>query len=984
MFPEGNMLRRIFDRSIEIFLVSIALSPAALAQANATIQGSVKDGQTHEALPSANVILVGTGLGAAADLNGNYIIRNVPAGAYTLRSSYIGYKPMEVSIRVREGATVKQDFDLENVGVSGEGVVVTAQARGQDQAINRQLTAIQVVNVVSAARIQELPDANAAESVGRLPGVSILRNGGEGTQVVVRGLQPKYNSILIDGVRMASSNPNDRSADLSMISPDMLADIEVSKTVTPDQDANVLGGIVNFKLREASAEKEGLGVNLLVQGGYNGLSNSHNKYNNYKYVGSVDGRFLERRLGVFVQGSLENRNLSSNELGASYNHLGSSTTQYLTTLLNLSDIPRERQRANGTIVLDYKLPEGKINFSNFVSSGVTNVQNRGESYNIQSNLHTYSLAHSKSTLNMITNALNIEQQLPIFRADLRLSHTYSETKNPDDWSIGFQQASAGLSQFLNVTNLRPEDIPKAATNDTNSTYLNNLVTNSSFSRERALTASLDLQTNLNFSDLITSVIKFGGKYRHQTRSYLYDQSSGQGLGLQSAVFVDSLIASHFPSTAPYISTTSIPVRPFLDPTFDYGKFLNGDYPMVLPLNFAMLSELADFVKRNTAIIAQRDAIAYFHDQFNSTTYDYSGHENLSAFYVMATINIGPQLTIIPGVRYQDLQTTYSAARGLQNTASGVGGSYFHYDTTLTVDHAYWLPDVILRYKPLPWFDMRLSYTNTLAYPDYNAIIPRIDVSTGSSIAWNNYQLVPSRSTNYDAYFSFYTNEIGLFTVGGFLKQIDNLIYPWSFYVSGAAALPYYPPGLVGGVSPQGVYNVTTYVNNPYRINDYGVEVDWQTHFWYLPRPLDGLVMNVNYTHVFSRAQYPYTDSRREGRTLVYVDTSFTDRLLYQPDNIVNLSLGYDYKGFSIRVSMLYQANIFTGPNYWPQLRTATSAYRRWDISAKQDLPWFGLQLFGSLNNINGANDISVIQGSGFPQSEQSYGLTADLGLRWQL
>jgi len=338
--------------------------------------------------------------------------------------------------------------------------------------------------------------------------------------------------------------------------------------------------------------------------------------------------------------------------------------------------------------------------------------------------------------------------------------------------------------------------------------------------------------------------------------------------------------------------------------------------------------------------------------------------------------------VIPGIRYQDLATTYAAARGVQNTASGTGGAYLHYDTTVSVDHAYWLPDINVRYKPLPWFDVRVSYTNTFAYPDYNAIVPRIDVA-GGSIAWNNFQLVPSRSTNYDAYLSFYDNSIGLLTVGGFLKQIDNLIYAWSFYVSGSAALPYFPQGLVGGSSPQGVYNITTFVNNPYRIKDYGLEADWQTHFWYLPQPFDGLVLNVNYTHVFSKAQYPYTDTRREGRVLTYVDTSFTDRLLYQPNNIVNLSLGYDYEGFSIRVSMVYQDDIFAGPNYWPQLRTSTSAHKRWDLSLKQNLPWYGLQLYGDLNNFNRADDISVIQGSGFPQSEQSYGLTADLGLRVQ-
>jgi hypothetical protein len=176
------------------------------------------------------------------------------------------------------------------------------------------------------------------------------------------------------------------------------------------------------------------------------------------------------------------------------------------------------------------------------------------------------------------------------------------------------------------------------------------------------------------------------------------------------------------------------------------------------------------------------------------------------------------------------------------------------------------------------------------------------------------------------------------------------------------------------------------VNDPYRIDDWGLELDWQTHFWYLPHPFDGLVLNLNYTHVISEAQYPYTDVRRVGRTLVYVDTSFTDRLLYQPNNIVNLSLGYDYQDFSIRVSLLYQDDIFRGPNFWEQLRTSTSAYTRWDLSVKQTLPWFGLQLYGDLNNLNSANDVAVIGGKGVavPQTEQSYGLTANLGLRWQL
>ncbi len=965
------------------------LSGRRAAPAGANIEGVVKDAQTGDPLPGANVVLAGTSFGASADINGKYTVRGVPAGSYTIRVTYVGYKSVAIPLKIIEGEPVRQDFRLAAVSIEGETVVVTAQAMGQNAAINQQLASNSITNVVSAARIQELPDANAAESVGRLPGVSVLRSGGEGTQVVIRGLQPKYNTITIDGVRMASSNPNDRSTDLSMISSLSLEGIEVSKTVTADQDADVLGGSVNFTMREAKGEEPGLGYNLLVQGGYNGLTAAYHKYNNYKYVGSVEGRFFDEKLGVFAQADIERRNLTSNELGAAFTNLGNSTTDYLTNTITLSDVARDRQRENGTLVLDYRLPEGKISFSNFFSTGSTDVQDRGQTFNIAGpNTQTYNFGYSNSTQNLITNALTVEHEIPLFHALLRLSHTYSETKDPDDWTVGFLQSPAGLAAFAGKSNVLPAQVNQAAIVDPSTTDLNSLLNTSSFSRERAYTASLDLDRTINVSDLVSAKVKFGGKYRYQTRSYTQDQYTGQGLNIFSGQGVRNLIALHFPSTAGYYNADQIPITPFEDPGFSYSGFLNGNYTMSLPMNYGMLAEMAHYARYGTDIIGLH-GLGYFHDPFYSTSYNYDGHEGQGAAYAMVTLNVGPDITIIPGVRYQDLNRTYTGRRGQQNNQSALGsGPYYSYDTTLTVDNGYWLPDILVRYKPVPWFDLRLSYSNTVSYPDYSAIIPRIDVPlTGSTITYNNYKLNPTHSTNYDAYASFYDNSIGLLTAGVFLKRITDLIYPWNFYVSDSAAAAYYPPYL-SSTPPTGAYNVVTYVNDKYRIDDWGIEFDWQTHFWYLPHPFDGLVLNVNYTHIFSKAQYPITIREQIGGfrgTVVYVDTSYTTRLLDQPDNIVNLSLGYDYEGFSIRVSMIYSADLFAGPNFWPQLRTTTSAYTRWDLSVKQNLPWFGLQLYGDLNNINATSDQAVINGGTMtvPQSQQSYGMTGDLGLRWR-
>jgi hypothetical protein len=219
-------------------------------------------------------------------------------------------------------------------------------------------------------------------------------------------------------------------------------------------------------------------------------------------------------------------------------------------------------------------------------------------------------------------------------------------------------------------------------------------------------------------------------------------------------------------------------------------------------------------------------------------------------------------------------------------------------------------------------------------------------------------------------------------VDGFYKRIDNLIFPISRFVIDPSQYPGPPE------SPAG-YVINTSFNDPFVVDLLGLEIDWQTHFWYLPDPLSGLVLGVNFTHIFSRAQYPLTtvsttyspDPPYVVKT--YNETFYEDRLINQPDNIVNLALGYDYSGFSTRVSLLYQADVFKGEDFWPELRTNTARYLRWDLSVKQALPWSGLQAFFDLNNFNNARDVDLNQGSGYPTAEQHYGLTADVGLRFR-
>ncbi|HQM37146.1 MAG TPA: carboxypeptidase-like regulatory domain-containing protein, partial [Candidatus Marinimicrobia bacterium] len=249
--------------------------------AKGTIRGRVYDKNTKDPLSYANIMIKGTTIGTAADADGMYSITNTPDGPQTVVVSYIGYVTLEVDLNIPDGGTVRRDFGLEPEVLQGKEVIVTAQALGQIQAINQQLASDKIASIVSEARIQELPDFNAAQALSRLPGVSTLESSGEANKVVIRGLAPQYNAVAVEGIKLASTGStqmgvsalgntagsisNDRSVDLSLVSPYMIKSISVYKSLTPDMNANSIGGSVNMELREAPSQ---LHYDLMWQSGY--------------------------------------------------------------------------------------------------------------------------------------------------------------------------------------------------------------------------------------------------------------------------------------------------------------------------------------------------------------------------------------------------------------------------------------------------------------------------------------------------------------------------------------------------------------------------------------------------------------------------------------------------------------------------------------------------------------------------------------------
>ena len=251
--------------------IAVLLILPSIVFGQSTLRGVVTDSTTNDKVIGANIIVSGTSLGCATDIEGVYVVRGIPQKPAQVKISCIGYQTRVFDVDFEKNKSVQLNIRLSPAVIMGQEVVVTAQLRGQMAAINQQLTSNTIVNVVSEEKIKELPDANAAEAIGRLPGVSILRSGGEANRITLRGLSDRFSAITIDGVRIPATDTSSRGVDLSIISQGALAGIELFKALTPSMDGDAIAGSVNLVTRKAPEEREFV---VDARGAYNNLMKS--------------------------------------------------------------------------------------------------------------------------------------------------------------------------------------------------------------------------------------------------------------------------------------------------------------------------------------------------------------------------------------------------------------------------------------------------------------------------------------------------------------------------------------------------------------------------------------------------------------------------------------------------------------------------------------------------------------------------------------
>lgn len=844
---------------IGLFLLLICLgisAEVALAQQNGTIKGKIVD-RDGLPMPGASVRITELpSIGTSSDVNGQYTLLSIASGTYTLTVSYIGYTTVSMPVRVAAGLTTTQDFELTEGATVGDEILILGDGlRGQARALNQQRNNMNITNVVSSDQAGRFPDANIGDALKRVSGITIQNDQGEARNIIIRGMAPQLNSVTINGERIPSAEGDNRNVQLDLIPTDMIQSIEVSKAVTPDMEADAIGGSVNLVTRSSPNE---LRLSGTAASGMNLLSNRP------IWTGGlvVGDRFLDGKLGAVLSASYNYHDFGSDNVEAEW--YKSSTGQVTLEEFDIRKYLVRRERKSTSLSLDYRLNDENVIYLNGMYNWRDDWENRyrmrvsqigrtfdrGTAISAGDNVWNVPARVQYQTKGGIdddrTKMRRLEDQrnrnvslggnhlLGSIRADWSISYAKSSEERPNERYIAFRRA--GRATTLDLRDTRKPIIGLVNADDALSFSLNDL----SQSQEKTFDEDRNARVDfiLPYSD--QGFVKFGGrarlKHKEVDNSYtIFEPIDGTMMPNMGSVPLSDQTDSGFLAGSQYAA----------------GRFPTAGYLGGLDLT-------------NPALFDSEDALEEY------ITSNYEADESVYAGYAMADHRVNDQLSVLAGIRLE--YTTMDYVGNLFDVDNGTVSKAPGSNSYLNV-----LPGVHVRYALDPNTIFRFAWTNTIARPNYFDLVPYAEyVAEDDELTRGNPNLKATTAMNFDLMAEHYFSNVGMVSAGLFYKDVNNFIYSQT---TANYTDPVFGPGL----------EFTTAANGG-TADVYGLEVAFQRQIW------KGLGLYANYTRTES------TTTGVEGRD---------DKDLGLPGtakNMLNTSLSYETQKLNLRVSMNYASD----------------------------------------------------------------------------
>jgi TonB-dependent receptor len=682
----------------------------------------------------------------------------------------------------------------ENLGGIGETefLEVIGQAAQIDKALREQRASDSIESVVHADAIGQLPDDNAAEALQRVPGVSIERDQGEGRFVTIRGLAPDLNSVNINGVNIPSSEPGSRAVAMDVLPSELIQSLSVVKTLTPDMDANSLGGTVNVTSL-SGFDHEGFFYTISGEAGYNPLVSKTSP----KVSGAISNVFSigegTDNFAVALALSFQQRKFGSDnvETGGAWDFENGPRLEEL----QARDYQIQRDRLGFGLNFDYKPDELSNYYLRTIYSRFKDNEQRHiaglefDDAQLSSELGNAEgareLKDRVDTQEIKSVTFGGEKNVGLWTINGQASYTESSEKSPLGIAAAVFEGDFANAGFSNTR--KPRIIAGADYFDPNSFELDEVEEEKTSSVTKQKDFKMDFARLYDFNGY-DSQVKFGAKVSRRDitndiSTFIYDD-----FGV-------------LPTNLSQYSGGNLNYKPG-----PFGQSING-------------SAIRD-------LIGQLDRNAAF-DEEESRINDFKMSEDINAAYVMNTIDID-KLRLIAGLRYEG--TKFKAnGTSIVDGAFGAVSQSNNYHNILPGLHAkYQLADNTL---------LRAAYTNTVVRPTFDQLAPGIAID-GDEAAFGNPNLDPLEAKNLDIGIEHYMGRAGVISAFAFYKDIKNFVYETD--VAGTGAFVAFDEAL-------------TFENGD-DAKVYGLELAYSQKLDWLSYPWNKVILGANATFSDSTAE----------------------------------------------------------------------------------------------------------------------------------
>lgn len=698
-----------------------------------------------------------------------------------------------------------------------------------------------IASAISGVAIHGSPALNLAQRLDTLPGVIVDRELGDARYVRIRGLDPRWTAVRLDGDRLPTSDPSARRAPLNLVPASLFEQAEVSRTASADRDGDAIGGAVNLVTRLPQAAAHG---QTAVSGGYHAQRSDAGELGGQATFGR---RVSDGRVGLLGGFSAQSSPLSAG--GVVVGYAGSAPFNRHPARLDVSSIVVDRQQQGAYGVVDVAHGEQSVVTVRALFGRLAETSEaRTQSYDAASTVGTLARTLVDTTQRDLLGRGAIGGQRALGRRallDYRASYGYAWRQQPDSLMTAFGYGGVRYVPASTGAGIDPETLTAQPLDERLSSYrlLSSQSSTEANARERTLQAGAHVTLPLRESGTLRASLKAGAKVGQLSHTRNDDAWSFQ---------------------LPFGNTTleSVGAAPF-----DAGRFLDGRYSLGAFIDPARAREMA------------RDP--FLAPSASNAVADYRGDERTTAAFALTELAVGDRLVLAPGLRYEHTRFDYRA-----NGVTVDFDSQSVEPTRGASSTGEWLPMINAHYAFTSSLVLRAAFTRTLARPDYGDLAPMFVQPYGiATVFRGNPDLRNTMSWNTDVMLERTLAGGGTLFGGVFHKAIARPVF--RFTIDDPESAPGAPRRAVQPLNG-GDARLT------------GLEAGYQQRLSFLPRPLRGLRVWANYTFSGSTAVVP--ERTGDGASAIFPEFAGRDITLPGvPRHGAHAMVAYDRTHLSARL-----------------------------------------------------------------------------------